>query len=470
MKNRSIALFLSLIIITTQIIPVHAQDPGQYPVYIVQDGDTLYEIAQLFGITIDELEVFNNITNPDSIFPGTTLYIPSLQGMTGTIDKKVVDLGETYDNLLSKYQMDSELFLKLNHITSPNQIYVGTPLLVLFTNNSDSRVLVSKISPSTSLLELAAINGTNTWNILNQNNRSGNSSVLPSDLIYLQSSDSTKRVSPVDPGLSDVSISPLPLKQGKTFEISVTSDKPVTLSGSLNGMPLNFATLQDGKQISLQGVSAIATTGLSTFYISGTYDDGTSFSFEQSVLLISGDYSEADPLYVDPATIDPAVVNPEEELVRSYTSKFTTDRYWSGIMTCPSVYCDTNAGFGERRNYNDGAYTSFHAGIDFDGGEGLDIYAAADGIVVYTGLLEIRGNATIIDHGWGIYTAYFHQSEINVNVGDHVVAGQVIGKVGHTGRVDDSAGFVNAGAHLHWEIWVNGVQVDPVEWLYNEYP
>ncbi len=128
------------------------------------------------------------------------------------------------------------------------------------------------------------------------------------------------------------------------------------------------------------------------------------------------------------------------------------------------------AGFGERRSYNDGAYTNFHAGIDFGGGEGLDIYASADGVVVYTGLLEIRGNATIIDHGWGVYTAYFHQSEIDVKVGDHVLAGQTIGKVGHTGRVDDSAGFQNAGAHLHWEIWVNGVQGDPVQWLNNEYP
>jgi murein DD-endopeptidase MepM/ murein hydrolase activator NlpD len=140
------------------------------------------------------------------------------------------------------------------------------------------------------------------------------------------------------------------------------------------------------------------------------------------------------------------------------------------MMTCPSVYCQTTAGFGERRSYNNGVYTNFHAGLDFGGGEGLDIYAAADGVVVFTGSLEIRGNATIIDHGWGVYTAYFHQSEIDVKVGDHVQAGQVIGKVGHTGRVDDSAGFQNAGAHLHWEIWVNGVQVDPVEWLNYEYP
>jgi len=68
----------------------------------------------------------------------------------------------------------------------------------------------------------------------------------------------------------------------------------------------------------------------------------------------------------------------------------------------------------------------------------------------------------MIDHGWGVYTGYMHQSEILVNVGDQVEAGQIIGKVGETGRVE--------GPHLHWEVWVGGIQVDPLDWLNNIYP
>ena len=68
----------------------------------------------------------------------------------------------------------------------------------------------------------------------------------------------------------------------------------------------------------------------------------------------------------------------------------------------------------------------------------------------------------MIDHGWGVYTGYLHQSEIMVKVGDHVEAGQVIGLVGGTGRV--------TGPHLHWEVWVGGVQVDPLEWLEKIFP
>jgi murein DD-endopeptidase MepM/ murein hydrolase activator NlpD len=76
--------------------------------------------------------------------------------------------------------------------------------------------------------------------------------------------------------------------------------------------------------------------------------------------------------------------------------------------------------------------------------------------VVLADTLNIRGVATVIDHGWGVYTTYSHQSESYVHVGDFVTLGQVIGTVGDSGRV--------TGAHLHWEVWVGGVSVDPMQW------
>ena len=81
--------------------------------------------------------------------------------------------------------------------------------------------------------------------------------------------------------------------------------------------------------------------------------------------------------------------------------------------------------------------------------------------MVFAQALTVRGNATIIDHGWGVYTGYWHQSVQYVSVGDRVETGQVIGENGHTGRV--------TGPHLHWEMWVAGVQVDPrqfVNWTF----
>jgi len=83
-------------------------------------------------------------------------------------------------------------------------------------------------------------------------------------------------------------------------------------------------------------------------------------------------------------------------------------------------------------------------------------------VVVFTGSLAVRGNATMIDHGWGVYSAYLHQTEFKVNVGDRVEAGQVIGLAGQTGRV--------AGPHLHFEILVGGVPVDPLDWMEQVFP
>ncbi|HZM21913.1 MAG TPA: M23 family metallopeptidase, partial [Anaerolineales bacterium] len=151
----------------------------------------------------------------------------------------------------------------------------------------------------------------------------------------------------------------------------------------------------------------------------------------------------------------------------SITNPSTPTRFWNGVFSSPAVYANQfTSRFGTRRTYHgigtDLVVEGFHAGLDFAGGEGLQIFAPAPGRIVFAAPLTVRGNATVIDHGWGVYSGIWHQSEILVNVGDVVEQGQVIGLVGGTGRV--------TGAHLHWEIWVNGVQVNPMDWLNQAYP
>ena len=83
-------------------------------------------------------------------------------------------------------------------------------------------------------------------------------------------------------------------------------------------------------------------------------------------------------------------------------------------------------------------------------------------MVVLTEPLTVRGNATIIDHGWGVYSGFWHQSEILVQVGDVVQAGQLIGQIGGAG--------LTTGPHLHWELFVGGVQADPLQWTRQSFP
>lgn len=100
---------------------------------------------------------------------------------------------------------------------------------------------------------------------------------------------------------------------------------------------------------------------------------------------------------------------------------------------------------------------SFHPGIDIGVPAGTPIHAAAAGSVIYAGVMSGYGNLTVIDHGNGLATAYGHQSSIGVSVGQTVSQGQVIGAVGCTGYC--------FGAHLHFEVRVNGAPVNPLNYL-----
>jgi murein DD-endopeptidase MepM/ murein hydrolase activator NlpD len=206
--------------------------------------------------------------------------------------------------------------------------------------------------------------------------------------------------------------------------------------------------------------------GVYPLHIEAKLDDGTTQSFEQNVLVNNAYYPEDVTLYVESEMIDPSVTEPEMQQLIALTTEATPVRMWDGIFTSPAVYQEYTSTFGLRRTYKslDGTLTldSFHSGLDFAGGEGLAIFAPAAGKVIFAGPLTVRGNATVIDHGWGVYSGFWHQSVLEVNVGDMVTAGQEIGKVGGTGRV--------TGPHQHWEIWVNGIQVDPMDWLNQVFP
>jgi murein DD-endopeptidase MepM/ murein hydrolase activator NlpD len=102
-------------------------------------------------------------------------------------------------------------------------------------------------------------------------------------------------------------------------------------------------------------------------------------------------------------------------------------------------------------------YRKLHTGVDFGVGYGTPIHAADSGTVIYATWMGGYGNVIIIDHGRGISTLYGHQSSLAVGTGTRVVRGQVVGYVGSTG--------FSTGPHLHFEVRVNGVPVDPMGYL-----
>lgn len=100
---------------------------------------------------------------------------------------------------------------------------------------------------------------------------------------------------------------------------------------------------------------------------------------------------------------------------------------------------------------------AFHEGLDFLAETGTPIQAAASGIVVAAEKTPDYGNLVKIDHGAGVETRYAHASKMMVKAGDRVQKGQIIAEVGNTGR--------STGAHLHFEVRLNGVALDPRKYL-----
>ncbi len=141
----------------------------------------------------------------------------------------------------------------------------------------------------------------------------------------------------------------------------------------------------------------------------------------------------------------------ERKIIDAALNRFTREPVESIRMLAP-VDGRRSSSFGLRRFFNDEPRAP-HKGMDIAAVEGTPIQTPLAGVVAATGDYYFNGQTVILDHGQGLISLYCHLSQIGVEEGDELAAGEILGEVGKTGRV--------TGAHLHFGTYLNGTAVDP---------
>lgn len=212
---------------------------------------------------------------------------------------------------------------------------------------------------------------------------------------------------------------------------------------------------RDDQWVAIVGIPLAAKAGRQTLIV-----DSSDGPVEVKFDILDKRYRTQELKIADDRKVNPPpeeIKRIEDEQARSGAalSKFTMRGEPLFQLASPVQGTRSNS-YGSRRVFN-GQPRNPHSGMDIAAPTGTPIYAPADGTVVELGDFFFNGNTLYIDHGYGLVTMYCHLSSIAVKQGATVKAGEVIGKVGATGRV--------TGPHLHWGVALNRAMVDPALFL-----
>jgi murein DD-endopeptidase MepM/ murein hydrolase activator NlpD len=444
--------------------------PGVPQVHVVQEGENLTSIAAQYDISVQELQLVNGLDEDDIIFPGQQLTIP---GATGDVvaTTYTVQAGDTLASVAARFNTTEAAIAEANRLVSGDNLYAGQVLsIVSRTGTADSQPITGTlhyVQPGETLLMVAARYGVTTDIITELNDLSRPARIFPGMRLRLPNllpPDVEPEQFHFLPGSwQAIELGPMPVRQGHSISIYVENVLEGNPSGQFAGQELNFAPYEEG-YVALVGLDALTEPGLYTLTLTGSGSGEEWWPFEQEVQVSSSNFmtqtvnvpEELAPL------LAPEVRAEEDEFLGTFYSQFTPEKRWDGLFQTPVTNTVVTAPYGDLRSYNGGPFDIFHSGVDYGGSTGTPIMAPAAGTIVYTGTVDLRGNTVIVDHGLGVHSGYYHLSEIEVNVGDSVEPGQVIGFGGSTG--------LSTGPHLHWELRIHDVPVNGQQWTEVPFP
>jgi murein DD-endopeptidase MepM/ murein hydrolase activator NlpD len=438
-------------------------------IHVVQRGETLFSIAQTYGTTADAIAHANGIADPRQIYVGQELVIPDISATTGTQElvPYVVQAGDTVSSIARRYGTTWQALVHVNHMLSPSTLYAGQVIQVPGVSSlDDDRVALSRtglgsiyvVRSYDTLQRIGLRHSISPWALAEANQLSSPAMVYAGQELVIPG----EGPGPLPAPFASVEVHPLPVAQGSTAAITVHTTEPVTLQGRLFDQDVHFAE-EGGIYYSLAGAHVFTEPGLYKLTLTATDSSGEITSLTTEVVVVEGDFGyERIDLPADRAALlAPDIIAKESERLDTVRYVFSPKRHWVTPLERPCVGT-ISAYFGTHRAYNDGPYTSYHTGVDFRAPSSTPVYAPAAGTVVLAEPLTVRGNTILVDHGWGVLTGYWHLSSIDVQVGQYVETGEMLGRVGNTG--------LSTGAHLHWEVWVGGTSVNGLQWLEDSFP
>jgi len=245
---------------------------------------------------------------------------------------------------------------------------------------------------------------------------------------------------------------------GETLGVRVFAPEAGSASVVAAGLAYPLLSEGDGFLFGVVGLPLNATLGPSQLSITLRDDLGT--LIEERIVGFEVTTVDRPVDYLELTEEQGAVLTPEAAVLESNLRieqflTFDRQRRWTGLFRMPAEGFATTE-FGQGRSINGGPIGGFHSGADIASEAGTAIQAAAAGRVAWAGEMPIRGNTVIVDHGAGVKTGYHHLQEILVQVDQEIAAGTVVGLMGSTG--------LSTGPHLHWELTIYGVNVDPKTW------
>jgi hypothetical protein len=250
--------------------------------------------------------------------------------------------------------------------------------------------------------------------------------------------------------------------EGTLFAVIVEGGEPavVGVSGRFAGSTLHFREEPDGAWTAAAG-APLDSAGPRSLDLVITHADGSRSDRALTVPVQRGEY-RMEQLGVAPQFGRPQPPEIQRRMAaeaaraRAVAERsHETPRMWE-LPIVPPRESRITSGFGHGRSFN-GQVQSRHTGVDFAGAVGAPVRAPARGIVALVDDFYLGGGVIYLDHGAGLITGYLHLSAKDVAEGDVVEPGQVIGRVGATGRV--------TGPHLHWIVRYGGQSLDGMSLL-----